>query len=93
MPTYDYVCRACGHQAEVTQKMRDDPLRRCPKCRKSRYERLIGGGAAVLFKGSGFYGTDYRSESWKQDAAKDVPAPPCGGNPAKCDKPDCSSKN
>lgn len=90
MPSYDYICRACGHQEEVTQSMSDAPLQRCPKCRKARYERLIGGGAALIFKGSGFYSTDYRSDSWKQDAAKDTPSS-CGGNPQQCTKPDCPS--
>ena len=76
MPTYDYVCDACGHAFEEFQSMMDKPLKKCPKCRKSKLRRLFGTGAAVLFKGSGFYQTDYRSESYKsaakaeQDSAK-----------------------
>jgi putative FmdB family regulatory protein len=68
MPTYDYVCRACGHELEIFQSMKDAPLRQCPKCGKKALERKIGTGAAVLFKGSGFYQTDYRSESYKKAA-------------------------
>lgn len=74
MPTYDYKCRACGHQFEHFQSMKDAPLRKCPKCAKSRLERLIGTGAAIIFKGSGFYQTDYRNESYKKAAEADKPA-------------------
>jgi putative FmdB family regulatory protein len=65
MPTYDYKCKNCSHVFEHFQSMKDAPLRKCPKCGKIALERLIGTGAAVLFKGSGFYQTDYRSESYK----------------------------
>jgi putative FmdB family regulatory protein len=65
MPTYEYRCNACGHQFEQFQSMKDAALRKCPKCGKNALERLIGTGAAVIFKGSGFYQTDYRSESYK----------------------------
>lgn len=74
MPTYDYKCGACGHQFEHFQSMKDSPLRKCPKCAKSRLERLIGTGAAIIFKGSGFYQTDYRSEGYKKAAEADKPA-------------------
>src|SRR5499427_9025959 len=76
MPTYDYKCNACGHRFELFQSMKAAPKRKCPECGKNALERLIGTGAAVIFKGSGFYQTDYRSESYKsaakaeQDAAK-----------------------
>lgn len=69
MPTYDYKCNACGHEFELFQSMSDKVKRKCPECGKNALERLIGTGAAVLFKGSGFYETDYRSKSYK-DAAK-----------------------
>ena len=69
MPTYDYKCTACEHRFEQFQSMRDKPLKKCPSCGKNALERLIGTGAAVLFKGSGFYQTDYRSESYKKAAA------------------------
>jgi putative FmdB family regulatory protein len=62
MPTYEYACSKCGHQFEQFQSMRDPPLRRCPKCRKLALKRLIGGGAGLIFKGSGFYITDYKNK-------------------------------
>ena len=68
MPTYDYECDACGHRFEEFQSMKDDPLKKCPECKKKKLRRLIGTGAAILFKGSGFYQTDYRSESYKSAA-------------------------
>lgn len=68
MPTYDYVCRACGHEMELFQSMTEKPKRKCPECGAMKLERLIGTGAAVLFKGGGFYETDYRSESYKKGA-------------------------
>jgi putative FmdB family regulatory protein len=74
MPTYDYVCDACGHAFELFQPMMDPVKRKCPKCKKSKLRRLIGAGAAIMFKGSGFYQTDYRSESYKKQAEADKPA-------------------
>jgi putative FmdB family regulatory protein len=71
MPTYEYVCKACGHELELFQSMKDSPKRKCPECGKNALERKIGTGAAVLFKGSGFYQTDYRSESYKKAADSD----------------------
>lgn len=68
MPTYEYKCKACKHQFEQFQSMKDATLRKCPKCGKAKLERLIGTGAAVIFKGSGFYQTDYRSDSYKKGA-------------------------
>jgi len=69
MPTYEYACDNCEYQFETFQSMKDRALKRCPKCGKSALKRMIGTGAAVLFKGSGFYTTDYRSENY-QKAAK-----------------------
>ena len=66
MPTYDYRCEKCGHQFETFQSITAGPLKKCPKCKKSALKRLIGTGAALLFKGDGFYITDYRSESYKK---------------------------
>lgn len=63
MPTYDYVCRACEHRFEHFQSMQEAPLRKCPECGKLRLERLIGAGAGILFKGSGFYETDYKRKT------------------------------
>lgn len=67
MPTYEYECTKCGHRFEIFQKMTDPKLEDCPKC-QGRVERLIGPGAGIVFKGSGFYQTDYRSESYKERA-------------------------
>ncbi len=66
MPTYEYRCRACAHQFEEFQSMTAKPLAKCPACGKRKLKRLIGTGAAVIFKGSGFYETDYRSDSYKK---------------------------
>ncbi len=69
MPTYEYECTHCGHTFEVFQKMTDKPLGKCPKCNK-KVKRLIGSGAGIIFKGSGFYATDYRK---KPEAPKTPP--------------------
>src|SRR5438128_253903 len=74
MPTYEYVCDACAHQFDELQSFNDEPLKKCPKCGKKKLRRLFGTGAAVLFKGSGFYETDYRSESYKSAAKADQEA-------------------
>src|SRR5687768_4468194 len=77
MPTYEYVCDACGHAFEEFQSMADKSLRKCPTCKKLKLRRLFGTGAAIIFKGGGFYQTDYRSESYKQAAKADqAPSPP-----------------
>ena len=77
MPTYEYACRACGHEFEEFQSIKADPIAVCPKCRKKKVERKIGLGGAVIFKGGGFYETDYRSESYKsgEEAAKKANEP------------------
>jgi putative FmdB family regulatory protein len=71
VPTYEYECTACGHSFEIFQNMADKPLEKCPKCHK-KVKRLIGGGSGIIFKGSGFYATDYRKKS-----KGDVPPGPC----------------
>lgn len=68
MPTYEYRCTECNHQFDVFQSIKARSLRKCPECEKPGLERLISGGGAVLFKGSGFYETDYRSSDYKQKA-------------------------
>src|SRR2546426_8908945 len=68
MPTYEYHCDACEHNFDEFQSFSEKPLKKCPKCKKSKLRRIFGIGAAVLFKGSGFYQTDYRSESYKSAA-------------------------
>lgn len=74
MPTYEYVCDGCTHQFDELQSFSDPPLTKCPKCGKKKLRRLFGTGAAVLFKGSGFYQTDYRSESYKSGEKKESEA-------------------
>jgi putative FmdB family regulatory protein len=96
MPTYDYVCDACEHEFEEFQSFSEEPLTKCPKCGRKKLRRLFGTGAAVLFKGSGFYETDYRSESYKsaakadQDAAK--PATDTNSTTGKSDTPAAKSE-
>jgi putative FmdB family regulatory protein len=75
VPTYEYLCSACGHRFDHFQAMRDKRLRKCPECAKPALERLIGAGAGIVFKGSGFYQTDYRSDGYKQAAEKDNKKP------------------
>ena len=70
MPTYDYECGACSHAFELFQSISDGVKRKCPECGKHKLKRLFGTGGAVVFKGSGFYQTDYRSESYKKGAEK-----------------------
>ena len=101
MPTYDYECKACEHRFETFQSITSEPLRKCPVCAKPKLRRIIGPGAAIVFKGSGFYKTDYRSESYRKAAAADSgnsagTAPPAGtgsegGTPSK-GKPGGKSK-
>jgi putative FmdB family regulatory protein len=71
MPTYEYRCEACGHQFEHFQSISSPRLQVCPKCNKKKLNRLIGTGAGVIFKGSGFYATDYRSDSYNKAKAAD----------------------
>tara|TARA_Y100000588_G_C14279398_1_gene936173 strand:+ start:4136 stop:4483 length:348 start_codon:yes stop_codon:yes gene_type:complete len=71
MPTYEYVCRSCSHEFEEFQSITARSLRKCPRCAKLSLKRLIGTGAGVIFKGSGFYETDYRSENYKKQAKEE----------------------
>ena len=103
MPTYEYECDACGHKFERFQQISENPLKTCPKCREKKLRRLIGTGAAILFKGSGFYQTDYRTKEYEERAAaekkgtsgsndnskKDSPAQKAGSSSA-ASKPDAS---
>ncbi|GMU82250.1 MAG: FmdB family transcriptional regulator [Planctomycetota bacterium] len=100
MPTYDYACDLCDHRFEEFQSITAKPLKKCPACGKSALKRLIGTGAGMIFKGSGFYITDYRSESYKKAAEAEKPAAPAKTEsssepktPAKADsKPAAESK-
>lgn len=76
MPTYEYACQKCGHEFEQFQSMRDEPLKKCPKCKKQSLKRLVGGGAGLIFKGTGFYITDYKKKSGTPDAAPSKPSAP-----------------
>jgi putative FmdB family regulatory protein len=91
MPTYEYVCEKCGKNFEAFQSMRDEPFKECPQelCREKKWghgkvKRLLGTGAGLIFKGSGFYITDYRSNSYKEGAKKE--APPASTPSASGDK-------
>ncbi|MBM3833477.1 MAG: zinc ribbon domain-containing protein [Verrucomicrobia bacterium] len=82
MPTYEYVCSKCDHRFDLFQSIKDKPITSCPrdlcglkKWGKGKVKRAIGGGAGLIFKGSGFYITDYRSDKYKEAAKKDAPAP------------------
>ena len=78
MPTYDYICDACGHEFEAFEPITSTPQNICPACQEAKLRRKIGPGAAILFKGSGFYQTDYRSDSYKKAAKADT----TGGGPS-----------
>ncbi len=83
MPTYEYECNSCGHRFEKFQAITAPPVKRCPKCKKT-VRRLLGTGVGLIFKGSGFYVTDYRSESYKKaaKAEKETTSDQTGGKKA-----------
>ncbi|MBN1522789.1 MAG: zinc ribbon domain-containing protein [Candidatus Aureabacteria bacterium] len=81
MPTYEYLCENCGHRFEKFQKMTDNPLKECPECGK-KVKRLIGTGMGFIFKGTGFYATDYRNSGFSGKT--------CCGRNERCEKPPCS---
>lgn len=85
MPTYEYQCRKCGHRFEVFQRIVDPPVRNCPKCRRrGSVEQLISGGSGLIFKGSGFYITDYKNKPQAGGASSaGEPAKPADTGPAK----------
>src|SRR5262245_57306807 len=83
MPTYDYVCDSCAHKFEEMQSFSAEPLKTCPSCGTDKLRRPFGTGAAILFKGGGFYETDYRSEAYKSAAKSETEAP----KPAPAEKP------
>lgn len=97
MPTYDYACDACGHEFELFQGINDSVKKKCPECGKLKLKRLFGTGAAIVFKGSGFYQTDYRSDSYKKAAEKDKKATEkksdSGSSSSKADSSGGSSKS
>lgn len=70
MPTYEYKCENCQHTFEAFQSIKDEPLKKCPNCGKNKLKKLISGGAGLIFKGSGFYLTDYKNKSSKTHSTK-----------------------
>jgi putative FmdB family regulatory protein len=84
MPTYEYKCQACGHAFERFQPITSDPVKKCPKCGKNKVQRLISTGAGLIFKGSGFYITDYRDKAYT-DRAKSESTPAGEAKPAAAD--------
>ncbi len=73
MPTYEYECRECNHKFDLFQSITAKPVTRCPQCKKNTLRRLIGRGAGIIFKGTGFYQTDYRSDHYRKQSAADKP--------------------
>ena len=91
MPTYEYECLSCGYRFEKFQSMTEKPVQRCSKCR-GKVRKLISAGAGILFKGSGFYQTDYRSENYKKKAAAEKPKPDQKSSPETQSSPNkCGS--
>ena len=86
MPTYEYECQKCGRSFEVFQSIKDAPKRTCPQC-KGRLKRLMGTGAGIIFKGSGFYSTDYRKPGYSEAAKKDTGSPAAPAKESKTEKP------
>lgn len=82
MPTYEYVCTKCGHEMEAFQSMKDAPLKKCPACAKAGLKRKVGGGAGLIFKGSGFYITDYKKKSGGEKSSAKSEAKPAAGKSA-----------
>jgi putative FmdB family regulatory protein len=85
MPTYEYKCDACGYQFERFQSITADPIKRCPECGKAKVKRLIGTGAGLIFKGSGFYITDYRDKSYTDKAKAESGASSSSSSDGKSD--------
>ncbi len=91
MPTYDYECGACNHKWELFQSIKAEPEKKCPACKKKKARRLIGAGAGLIFKGSGFYLTDYRSKSYKDAAKADKSASESSSSKSESSAPKSSS--
>lgn len=86
MPNYEYQCKSCGHKAELFQSIKDQPIAECPECHNSTFQRGVGGGFGLQFKGSGFYITDYDSPNKPEASRNDSPSGccPCGKNKESC---------
>ena len=87
MPTYQYECSGCGHALEVFQSMNDKRLTKCPECKKNKLQRLIGTGSGIIFKGSGFYETDYKQKPAPAGAAKGASGKQKPGKEGKSESP------
>lgn len=92
MPTYDYECSACSHKFEAFQSISEEPLVKCPACKKKKLKRLFGAGAGIIFKGSGFYQTDYRSDGYRKSAESDSKAASATSEPKSSDSKPSESK-
>jgi putative FmdB family regulatory protein len=92
MPTYEYICDACAHNFDEFQSITEKPLKKCPKCGKRKLRRAFGTGAAVIFKGSGFYQTDYRSESYKAGAKAEQESTKATGDKASTNGTDGTAR-
>lgn len=94
MPTYEYRCRSCAHEFEKFQGITEKPVRRCPACGRNTVQRLIGTGAGIIFKGSGFYQTDYRSKSYAEKAKSEGSpgASSSGSEPCKSECPPAAKR-
>lgn len=92
MPTYEYKCTKCGHRFEIFQSMKDEPLTTCPVC-KGKIKRLIGAGAGPIFKGTGFYQTDYKNSSNSKTSNSKTNNQSTGNKTASDKKSDTKSKN
>ena len=91
MPTYEYVCDACDHEWEEFQSITSKPSKKCPDCGKSKAQRIISAGGGIIFKGSGFYQTDYRSESYKKGESADKKASESKSDSGSSSKTESSS--
>jgi len=91
MPTYEYICEECGDEFEQFQSISANPLRKCSKCNKMSLKRLIGAGAGIIFKGSGFYQTDYRSEDYKKAQKDEKDSKTAGKDKTKEKKPEAKT--
>jgi putative FmdB family regulatory protein len=93
MPTYDYRCNACGHTFDELQSFSEPPLTKCPKCKKNKLERLFGGGGAIIFKGAGFYETDYRRAGQNGTGKADGDAGEAAKTETKAEAPAASAES
>jgi len=92
MPTYQYECSVCGHSFEIVQSMADKRLLKCPKCKKNKLIRLIGSGSGIIFKGSGFYETDYKRKAPAADKPSKAKTPTCCPDSCSCPAKEAAQK-